>query len=160
LEIGIRVRGMSLLNIKEFYGQSLGVTTPWKVTEVSIDSETRQVRVLVECARGVPWVDPETRERAEIKDWQERTWRHLDTCEFETVITANAVKAKMPTNIPLRVTESVTLTTTIPCRTRNSKTAAASRKATTMAATPKMPLLRMELIAYFDCTIITLVRAS
>ncbi|MDB6134339.1 MAG: Transposase [Verrucomicrobiales bacterium] len=79
---------MSLLNIKEFYGQSLGVTTPWKVTEVSIDSETRQVRVRVECARGVPWVDPETRERAEIKDWQERTWRHLDTCDFETVITA------------------------------------------------------------------------
>ncbi len=79
---------MSLLNIKEFYGQSLGVKPPWKVTDVSIDSEKRQVQVLVECARGVPWADPETRERAEIKDWQERTWRHLDTCEFETVITA------------------------------------------------------------------------
>jgi transposase len=79
---------MSLLNFKEFYGQSLGIQTPWKVTDVSIDSEARQVRVLVECARGVPWVDPESGERAEIKDWQEREWRHLDTCEFETVITA------------------------------------------------------------------------
>src|SRR6478752_9200474 len=80
---------MSLLNIKEFYGQSLGVKTPWKVTEVSIDSESRQVRVRVECARGVPWADPETRERAAVKDWQERTWRHLDTCEYETVISAS-----------------------------------------------------------------------
>jgi len=80
---------MSLLNIKEFYGQSLGVKTPWKVTEVSIDSGSRQVRVRVECARGVPWADPETRERAAIKDWQERTWRHLDTCEYETVISAS-----------------------------------------------------------------------
>ncbi|MDB6136845.1 MAG: transposase [Verrucomicrobiales bacterium] len=79
---------MSLLNIKEFYGQSPGVKTPWKVTEVSIDSETRQVRVPVECARGVPWADPETRERAEIKDWRKRTWRHPGTCDFETVITA------------------------------------------------------------------------
>src|SRR6478735_2274209 len=52
---------MSLLNIKEFYGQSPGVKTPWKVTKVSIDSESRQGRVWVECARGVPWADPETR---------------------------------------------------------------------------------------------------
>jgi transposase len=24
----------------------------------------------------------------EIKDWQERTWRHLDTCQFNTIVTA------------------------------------------------------------------------
>ena len=32
--------------------------------------------------------DPDTNERAEIKDWEERSWRHLDTCQFETIITA------------------------------------------------------------------------
>ncbi|RYD30071.1 MAG: hypothetical protein EOP86_20610, partial [Verrucomicrobiaceae bacterium] len=86
---------MSLLNFKEFYGQSLAVKTPWRVTEVSIDSEKRQVRILLECARGVSWANPETRERAEIKAWQERTWRYPDMFEFETGITA-----KMPRIIP------------------------------------------------------------
>jgi transposase len=42
----------------------------------------------VECAAGEAWADPETGYRAPLKDWQERTWRHLDTCEYETVITA------------------------------------------------------------------------
>ena len=56
---------------------------PWKVVDVMIDGEARQVRILVECARGEVWGDPETNERAEIKDWDERTWRHLDTCQFE-----------------------------------------------------------------------------
>jgi len=34
-------------------------------------------------ARGEVWGDPDTNERAEIKDWEERTWRHLDICQFE-----------------------------------------------------------------------------
>jgi transposase len=42
----------------------------------------------VECAAGVVWADPETGERAEIKGWRERTWRHLDTCHFQTIVTA------------------------------------------------------------------------
>lgn len=79
---------MSTLNFKEFYGQSLGLKPPWQVTEVTIRGEQRQILIVVECARGVVWGDPETEERAEIKDWQERTWRHLDTCEYETIVTA------------------------------------------------------------------------
>ena len=79
---------MKELSLKEFYGQSLELKAPWKVVEVMIDGEARQVRIRVECARGEVWGDPETNERAEIKDWEERTWRHLDTCQFETIITA------------------------------------------------------------------------
>lgn len=58
------------------------------MVEVKIDGVAGQVRIRVECARGEVWGDPETNERAEIKDWEERTWRHLDTCQFETIITA------------------------------------------------------------------------
>ena len=79
---------MKELSLKEFYAQSLDLKAPWKVVEVTIDGEARQVRLRVECARGEVWGDPETDERAEIKDWEERTWRHLDTCQFETIITA------------------------------------------------------------------------
>ncbi|RYY58919.1 MAG: hypothetical protein EOO05_14915 [Chitinophagaceae bacterium] len=73
-----------------------------------IDGELRQVRIRLECASGEVWGDPDTSERAEIKDWEERTWRHLDyfadahllgqltaggppavgSCQFETIIMA------------------------------------------------------------------------
>lgn len=76
------------MSLKEFYAQSLDLKAPWKVVDVRIDGEARQVHIRVECARGEVWGDPETGERAEIKDWEERSWRHLDTCQFETVITA------------------------------------------------------------------------
>ena len=79
---------MKELSLKEFYAQSLDLASPWKVVEVTIDGESKQVRIRVECARGEVWGDPETNERAEIKDWEERTWRHLDTCQFETIIMA------------------------------------------------------------------------
>jgi transposase len=79
---------MKELSLKEFYAQSLELKAPWKVVDVRIDGESRQVQIRVECARGEVWGDPDTNERAEIKDWEERTWRHLDTCQFETIITA------------------------------------------------------------------------
>jgi hypothetical protein len=66
---------MKSLDLKSFYAQSLGIATPWKVTDVVFDGEHKVVTVFVECASGVAWADPETGERAEIKDWQERTWR-------------------------------------------------------------------------------------
>ena len=73
---------MKILSLKEFCAQSLELMAPWKVVDVIIDGEARQVRIRVECARGEVWGDPEINERAEIKDWEERTWRHLDTCQF------------------------------------------------------------------------------
>lgn len=79
---------MEELTLEHFYAQSLGLEAPWRVTGVVIDGERKEVRIRVECAAGEAWVDPQTRERAAIKDWQERTWRHLDTCEYQTIISA------------------------------------------------------------------------
>ena len=79
---------MEELTLEHFYTQSLGLKAPWRVTGVVIDGERKEVRIRVECKAGEAWADPETGERAEIKDWQERTWRHLDTCEYQTVISA------------------------------------------------------------------------
>lgn len=79
---------MEELTVEHFYARSLGLAEPWRVSKVVIDGERKEVRIRVECAAGEAWVDPETRERAPVKDWQERTWRHLDTCEYQTIITA------------------------------------------------------------------------
>ena len=83
------------MEIKEFYGQSLNVRHPWRVTEVAIHDETRTVEVLVECSEKTLWVDPDTGNQAFIHDWRERRWRHLDTCEFETWIVAQVPRIKL-----------------------------------------------------------------
>jgi transposase len=84
----VYLEGMKGLDLKSFYAQSLGISAPWKVTDVAFDGDQSLVRITVECAAGVVWADPETGERAEIKGWRERTWRHLDTCHFQTIVTA------------------------------------------------------------------------
>lgn len=79
---------MEELTLENFYAQSLGLQPPWRVAGVVIDGTRKEVQIRVECAAGEAWADPDTREHAPIKDWQERTWRHLDTCEYQTVISA------------------------------------------------------------------------
>jgi transposase len=79
---------MKFLDLKSLYAHSLGMTTPWTVNDVVFDGEHKMVTVFMERASSVAWADPETGERAGIKDWQERTWRHLDTCQFQAMMTA------------------------------------------------------------------------
>lgn len=79
---------MEITDLKDLYTQSLGVAAPWKVQKVTMLGNERRVEVYVECEKGTVWTDPETRERGYVHGWKERTWRHLDTCEFETVVIA------------------------------------------------------------------------
>jgi transposase len=86
---------MSILSLEEFYGQSTGVKEPWKVASVAIHPLAKQVEIVVTCQEGIAWVDPETGGRAHIKDWQEREWSHLDTCDFQTIVRARIPRIKL-----------------------------------------------------------------
>jgi transposase len=77
------------VNEKDFYQRLLGVEAPWKVTAVELDLEHQRVEVEVSC-EAVEWVD-EAGKRAHIHGYEERRWRHLDTCQCKTW-----VKAKVP----------------------------------------------------------------
>jgi transposase len=79
---------MKSLDPKLFYVQSLGMATPWKVTDVIFDGEHKVVTVFVECASGLAWADPETGECAVIRDWQERMWQHTGSRQFQIIVTA------------------------------------------------------------------------
>ncbi len=94
---------MKLTDIRDFYAQSANILKPWKVVEVEICAETRSVEVRVECEKGTKWTDPETRERAHIHSWSERRWRHLDTCEYKTVIIAKVPRLKLPSGKTMTV---------------------------------------------------------
>ena len=74
----------------ELYERLLGVKEPWKVKAVKIGVEGRRVEVEVECAERTIWASPEGRQRLHIHGWETRSWRHLDTCGFATVIRAGS----------------------------------------------------------------------
>ena len=86
---------MEDLSFNELYAQSLGITAPWKVARVQIKGELKEVHVHVECPRGEVWVNPKTQQRAPIKDWVERTWRHLDTLEYTTIVYAKVPRVQL-----------------------------------------------------------------
>jgi transposase len=78
----------------EFYQQVLGLSKPWRVKAVKLELEKQKVTIEVECGEKVVWGDPATGGRAHIHAWDKRRWRHLDTCQFETIIEAEVPRVK------------------------------------------------------------------
>ena len=78
---------------KELYEEILGLERPWRVVEVELDANGREVRVKIEneqrrlpcpvCAVDCPRHDTRTRH-----------WRHLDTCQFVTILQAAVPRTK------------------------------------------------------------------
>ena len=83
----------------EFFNQLLGLSEPWRVTEVKIDMPARRIDVTVECAKVV-WADPATRERVAIHGYEERRWRDMDIRQMETVIHARVPRFCYPDGRP------------------------------------------------------------
>ena len=79
----------------KFYSELLGLEKPWEVESVQLDKVNLQVLVKVRCKETV-WVCRDTRKRIHIHEWNTRQWRHLDTCQFKTVIEASVPRLKYP----------------------------------------------------------------
>ena len=73
----------------ELYQQVLGLVEPWFVDRVELKLKERRVDIYMEHRPDVKWFCPEC-QRAMIgyDHSEERTWRHLDTCQFQTVLHA------------------------------------------------------------------------
>jgi transposase len=77
------------------YEHLLGLKSPWSVKKVDLSMDEQRVTVEVELKKGQVWADPTNeRARAHIHGWNEREWRHLDTCQFNTVIKARVPQLK------------------------------------------------------------------
>ena len=77
------------------YEQLLGLKTPWSVKSVDLSLADQRVVVEVVLKAGQVWADPtDATKRAHINGWTERQWRHLDTCQFETLIKARVPQLK------------------------------------------------------------------
>ena len=75
------------MNDVDFYQKVLGLEAPWEVQGVELDMEAKRVVVKVGPAAGAKWA-------GHVHRWRERVWRHLDTCQFETLIAARVPSVK------------------------------------------------------------------
>ena len=74
--------------IDSLYAAVLGLKAPWAIERVETMLDAGEVHVWVALPRGERWVCPECLAEAPIHDHQDRTWRHLDTCQFKTLVHA------------------------------------------------------------------------
>jgi hypothetical protein len=75
--------GASLQDTKLFE-TVLGITTPWHIAGVELKTEAQRVDLWLE-HEPTRWPRPGLRRLLTAFDHaEERTWRHLDTCQFQT----------------------------------------------------------------------------
>jgi transposase len=81
----------------QLYQQILGLEEPWRVESVTLRTEQREIEVRVGFAETI-WGCPECQQRMQIHDYEERRWRHLDSCQFKTIIVARVPVVRCPTH--------------------------------------------------------------
>jgi len=77
---------------KTLYAKILGLEKPWFVQEVELNHETGDLVVSVAHKGGC--LCPECGKTAPRYDHRVRRWRHLDTCQYRTIIKANVPRTE------------------------------------------------------------------
>ncbi|MCA1606279.1 MAG: ISL3 family transposase [Acidobacteria bacterium] len=76
----------------------LGLQAPWRIGRVALDPEAQRIDLWAEHG-ATRWPCPECGQA--LAGWdhaEERTWRHLDTCQFETHLHARIPRVQCPTH--------------------------------------------------------------
>ena len=67
----------------------LGLQSPWTVSCVNLDVNGQRVDVWAEHPENAAWKCPQCSATLPLYDHaEERTWRHLDSCQFQTYLHA------------------------------------------------------------------------
>jgi transposase len=81
----------------ELYRHLLGIKKPWSVAKVELAVKEQRVDVFVEHKPGQEFACPECDRKLGVYDHaEERTWRHLDSCHFATVLRARIPRVECP----------------------------------------------------------------
>jgi transposase len=82
---------------KELYQHLLGLTAPWTVSEVKLDMQSQEIHVKLEHPRGTKFGCPDCQKQLPCYDHgEERQWRHLDSCQFKTILKARVPRVDCP----------------------------------------------------------------
>lgn len=81
----------------ELYRHLLGLESPWTVGRVELDQKGQRVDVWAEHAEGRRWPCPKCGTELSVYDHApERSWRHLDSCQYMTYLRARPPRVKCP----------------------------------------------------------------
>jgi len=82
---------------RQLYQQILGIVSPWIVERVELKLESGEVHVHLNHAKDASWKCPECGRGCPLYDHQGiRTWRHLDTCQYQTLLHAALPRTECP----------------------------------------------------------------
>jgi transposase len=81
----------------ELYRQLLGLETPWTVDRVDLNVKQQRVDVWAKHDKVKAWPCPECGKDGGLHDHdEERAWRHLDSCSFQTHLHARVPRVRCP----------------------------------------------------------------
>jgi transposase len=82
---------------RQLYQQILGIASPWFVERVELKLESGEVHVHLAHANDASWKCSECGRDCRVYDHQPvRTWRHLDTCQYQTLLHAALPRTDCP----------------------------------------------------------------
>ena len=81
---------------KELYSQILGIKSPWSVRDVQLSYKDSEVTVCIDLKSGAQLVCPQCGKTGSGYDTRVRHWRHLDTCQFKTILEARVPRVNCP----------------------------------------------------------------
>lgn len=77
------------------YQYLLGLKSPWNVSRVELSIQEQRVDVWADHGEDAVWVCPECSKESPLYDHaEERAWRHLDSCQFQTYLHARIPRVK------------------------------------------------------------------
>lgn len=79
---------------KDLYAQILGIKSPWQVADVELSVSKGEVTVQVEQEAGAKSCCPSCGKESPGYDSRRRRWRHLDTCQYKTILVADVPRVK------------------------------------------------------------------
>lgn len=88
---------------RDLYSKILDIQSPWAVVDVILDAAKREVRVQVEVAPSGKLTCPTCGAPSPRYDSKRRQWRHLDTCQYRTILDAEVPRIECPEHGPLQV---------------------------------------------------------
>jgi transposase len=83
------------MNDKEdLYATLLGVRAPWYVTDVEVRPKQEDVTVMIEAHSNLQHACPRCGKPCPGYDTRRRSWRHLDTCQYKTIVIADVPRVQ------------------------------------------------------------------
>ncbi len=83
------------MNIEVFYSKILCIKLPWFISKVRVEDSARKVILEVNHEEGSQFPCKACGEQCSVYDHSaKRSWRHLDTCNYDTYLEAALPRIK------------------------------------------------------------------